>query len=158
MLKSTMKTSFLAFFCGLALTVAGASGKAPKKVDMVAQKRVQYGRVLYPPQEKGFNPDAWIAKIESPDMTRGEFGLIEDLLDARSRIYAAAERLRCRPTRDAQGEELAARGYDALNRMDLPAATNACAALEARLADSGRWMPYASFNPFNWVKCFTQWG
>ena len=55
MLKSTMKTSFLAFFCGLALTVAGASDKAPKKVDMVAQKRVQYGRVLYPPQEKGFN-------------------------------------------------------------------------------------------------------
>ena len=138
--------------------MAGASDKAPKKVDMVAQKRVQYGRVLYPPQEKGFNPDAWIAKIESPDMTRGEFGLIEDLLDARSRLYSAAERLRCRPTRDAQGEELAARGYDALNRMDLSAATNACAALEARLGDSGRWMPYASFNPFNWVKCFTQWG
>ena len=74
--------------------MAGASDKAPKKVDMVAQKRVQYGRVLYPPQEKGFKPDAWIAKIESPDMTRGEFGLIEDLLDARSRLYSAAERLR----------------------------------------------------------------
>jgi len=103
-----MKTSFFTFFCVLVLAVAGANGNAPKKVDMVAQKRVQYGRVLYPPQEKGFNPNAWIEKIESPDMTRGEFGLIEDLLDARSRLYAAAERLRCRPTRDAQGEELAA--------------------------------------------------
>ena len=30
----------------------------------------------------------WIKKIESADMTRGEFGLIEDLLDARSRLYA----------------------------------------------------------------------
>ena len=102
-----MKTSFLVFFSALALAVAGANGNAPKKIDMVAQKRVQYGRVLYPPQEKGFNPDAWIEKIESPDMTRGEFGLIEDLLDARSRLYAAAERLRCRPERDEKGEELA---------------------------------------------------
>jgi len=158
MLKSVMKTSFLTFLCVLAIAAAGANGNAPRKVDMVAQKRVQYGRVLYPPQEKGFNPDAWIEKIESPDMTREGFGLIEDLLDARSRLYAAAERLRCRPTRDAQGDELAARGYDALNRMDLSATTNACTALEARIADSERWMPYASFNPFNWVKCFTQWG
>jgi len=81
-----MKTSLSTFFSILALAAAGASDKAPKKVDMVAQKRVQYGRVLYPPQERGFTPDAWIAKIESPDMTRGEFGLIEDLLDARSRL------------------------------------------------------------------------
>ncbi len=146
-----MKTSFFTIFCALALAVAGANGNAPRKVDMVAQKRVQYGRVLYPPQERGFNPDAWIEEIESPDMTRGGFGLVEDLLDARSRLYAAAERLRCRQMRDAQGEELVAHGYDALNRMDLLAATNACAALEARLADSGRWMPYASFNPLNWV-------
>ena len=45
-----MKTSFATIFSVLVLAVAGANGNAPKKVDMVAQKRVQYGRVLYPPQ------------------------------------------------------------------------------------------------------------
>ena len=141
-----------------ALTISKKKITIPRPVDMVAQKRTQYGRVLYPPQEKGFNPDAWIAKIESPDMKRGEFGLVEDLFDARSRLYSAADRLRCRPGRDADGEELVKRGYDALNHMDHAAATNACAAIEARLAGSAEWMPYGTFNPFNWVKCFTQWG
>ena len=32
------------------LTIAKAAVKITKKIDMVAQKRVQYGRVLYPPQ------------------------------------------------------------------------------------------------------------
>ena len=35
-----MKTSVFTIFCALALAVAGANGNAPKKVDMVAQKRV----------------------------------------------------------------------------------------------------------------------
>ncbi len=140
------------------LSLSKARIVIPKPVDMVAQKRTQYGRVLYPPQEKEFDPRAWIEKIESPNMKRGDFGLVEDLLDARSRLYSAAERLRYRPEPDADGEALVACGYEALARMDLCAATNACAAIEKRLAGSEKWMPYGTFNPFSWVKCFTQWG
>ena len=140
-----------------ALSAADSVMKKPA-VDMVAQKRVQYGRVLYPPQEKGFDPSAWIAKIESPGMMRGEFAVIEDLFDVRSRVYSVAERLRYRPRQDDDAASLVACAYNALNKMDLPAATNAYALLESRIGGSEAWMPYCGFCPFNWVKCFTQWG
>ena len=149
------------FFCAVSVAIlasAALAGTADVAGSMVAQKRLQYGRVLYPPQEKGFDPSQWIAKIESPEMTRGGFGRIEDLLDARSRLYAAAELVRVLSAPDAVAEKLVANGYDALNAMDLASATNACARLEARLREARRGMPYSSFSPFSWVKCFTQWG
>ena len=126
--------------------------------DILDQKRVQYGRVLMPPQEKGFDPKLWREAINATNVTQKVFGLVEDLFDARSRLYTAAERLSYKPTEDVEGAALVAEGYAALNRMDHTAATNACARLEARLVGSEKWMPYGVFNPFNWVKCFTQWG
>lgn len=148
---------FISFAFCVASTVV--SDAAPQKaVDMVAQKRTQYGRILYPPQENGFEPDRWIAKIESPGMKREEFADIERLLDVRSRLYATAERLRYRPERDPEGESIVAQAYDALNMMDVAAASNFCAQLESRISGSEAWMPYGGYSPFNWVKCFTQWG
>lgn len=132
--------------------------RARPAVDLLEQKRTQYARVLYPPQERLLDVSGWIGKIESKEMTRAEFGGIEDLLDARSRLYTAAERLRCKSKADSAGEDLVRTGYDALNRMDLVAATNAAAALERRLSDSASWMPFGCFSPFTWIKCFTQWG
>ena len=142
----------------LVFAACGETQAAGKPVDILAQKRLQYARVLYPPQERGFNPDKWIEKIESGSMTRGEFGAVEDLFDARSRLYAAAERLRYCEARSAECEALVARGYGALSDMDIVSATNACAMLEAHLSGSRKSMPYGLFNPFSWVKCFTQWG
>lgn len=129
-----------------------------KPVDIVAQKRVQYGRVLMPPQEKGFDPSLWRQALAASNATQETFGRIEDLFDARSRLYSAAERLSYKPERDAVGQRLVDVGYAALNKMELPAATKACEQLEARLGESESWMPYGVFNPFDWVKCFTQWG
>jgi hypothetical protein len=91
-------------------------------------------------------------------MKREEFADIERLLDVRSRLYATAERLRYRPERDPEGESIVAQAYDALNMMDVAAASNFCAQLESRIFGSEAWMPYGGYSPFNWVKCFTQWG
>lgn len=142
----------------LPLTVEKADVRISRPIDLLAQKRTQYGRVLYPPQERPLDVSKWIETIESKEMTREAFGPIEDLFDARSRLYSAAERLACKPTEDAEGEKLVAAGYAALNRMDHAGATNACAALERRLDGSATWMPFGTFSPFTWVKCFTQWG
>ena len=129
-----------------------------KPVDMVAQKRVQYGRILLPPQERGFDPAAWLERIESPDLSQEDVGKLEDLLDARSRLYDAAERAR-RAAKGKSGtgaaaEEAVAAGYAALNAMDLSGAVADCEKLEeiARGAEPPR------ANPFTWVKSFTQWG
>ncbi len=135
------------------------SASSPKPVSpIIEQKRTQYTRVLSPPQEMGLDTTRWLDAISSDDASQQTFGLIEDLLDARSRLYSAAERMSCRPTRDTDGEALVASGYKALNGMDHAAATGLCARIEARLEGSEKWMPYGSFCPFNWVKCFTQWG
>ena len=103
---------FISFvLCAVSVSVSCADSRGA--VDMVSQKRTQYGRILYPPQEKGFDPSRWIAKIESPGMKREEFADVERLLDARSRLYSIAERLRCRPQRDATGESIIAQAYGA---------------------------------------------
>ena len=128
----------------------------PKSVDTVAQKREQYRRVLIPPQERGFNPAAWLSLVDSPDVTQADFSKLEDLFDARSRLYGAAERARRACTSDASVEETIAAGYAALNAMDLDGATAACEKLEA-IAGVGNAEPPRA-NPFTWVKSFTQWG
>ena len=124
--------------------------------DMVAQKRVQYGRILYPPQEKGFNPDEWIARIESPKVRRDDFEKIENLLDVRSRLYAAAERAHTGVSPRSAVEDMVAAGYAALNGMDAAGAASACEKLEALPGVGSAKPPRA--NPFTWVKSFTQWG
>lgn len=141
-----------------AVTLAKTDVKVSFASDVIEQKRTQYGRILMPPQEKGLDTTRWRAVLAATNVTQKAFGQVEDLLDARSRLYSAAERLSCRPMQDAEGAALVAAGYAALNKMDLASATNACARLEKRLVGSEKWMPYGTFNPFNWVKCFTQWG
>ncbi|MBR4611759.1 MAG: hypothetical protein IKO40_03495, partial [Kiritimatiellae bacterium] len=128
----------------------------PKSVDTVAQKREQYRRVLIPPQERGFNPAAWLSLVDSPDVTQAYFSKLEDLFDARSRLYDAAERARRACTSEASVEETIAAGYAALNAMDLDGATAACEKLEAIDGVGNAEPPRA--NPFTWVKSFTQWG
>ena len=126
--------------------------------DIVAQKREQYTRVLVPPQEAGFDPSRILARIAGKDMTRAAFGDVEDLFDARSRLYAVAERLSLARAATGETDRLVARGYAALSAMDLGGLTNACAALEARLVTAEGETPSAPFSPLTWVKCFTQWG
>lgn len=153
-----MKSVVSMLFAVLVPAMFGNTPSECTRADILSQKRVQYGRVLYPPQERGFNPDMWIERIESGSMTRNDFGAFENLFDARSRLYAAAERLRCRELQDKGCEVLVSQGYHALNGMDIVSVTNVCAMLEAHLSGSREWMPYGAFNPFSWVKCFTQWG
>ena len=95
------------------LSLSKARIVIPKPVDMVAQKRVQYGRILLPPQERGFDPAAWLERIESPDLSQEDVGKLEDLLDARSRLYDAAARARRVLPADAAVEKSVAAGYAA---------------------------------------------
>ena len=145
-------------FLAAASAAASSAEKVRKPDDVISQKRTQYKRILYPPQERGFDPSAWIERLDKPRMMLHEFYPVENLFDARSRLYAAAERLRCGFERNEKGEAAVARAYEALSRMDFAAVTNLCAEIERLSVGSESWMPFGTFNPFNWVKCFTQWG
>ena len=141
-----------AAFCALAATTASAQSAAP---DLVAQKREQYRRVLCPPQERGFDPSAWLSLVDSPDVSRADFGRLEDLFDARSRLYDDAERVRRVRSAASVTEEAVSAGYAALNSLDLAGAVTACETLE-EIAGGG--VAPVRANPFTWVKSFTQWG
>ena len=139
-----------------AIPCAVVAASSPAKSEIVAQKREQYRRVLIPPQERGFNPTAWLSVVDSPDVTQADFGKLENLFDARSRLYDAAERARRALPPDVSAEETIAAGYAALNAMDLDGAIASCEKLEA-IDGVGKADPPRA-NPFTWVKSFTQWG
>lgn len=126
--------------------------------DMVALKRKQYRRLLTPPQEKGFDPSGWLKACADPAATRETFGRLEDLFDAKSRLYALADRIRHGAPRREEAERAIARAYAALNAMDRPGAETAIADVERFAEGSEAWMPLVKFSPFGWIKCFTQWG
>ena len=153
-LTSTCCSHLMGFWMAAMLATFAASMAAA--TDLVAQKREQYRRVLFPPQEKGFEPEAWLSLIDAPGVTQADFGKLEDLFDARSRLYDAATRARHVIPADGAVEESVAAGYEALNAMDLAGANAACEVLEAIAAHGGAKPPRA--NPFTWVKSFTQWG
>ena len=144
---------YAAIYSAFALFCAADRVSAEGKPDLVAQKREQYRRVLFPPQERGFNPSAWLSLVDSPDVTQADFSRLEDLLDTRSRLYALAmPSALAAPT----ASETVASGYAALNSMDLAGAVASCEKLETLVGRAGAEPPRA--NPFTWVKSFTQWG
>jgi len=142
----------------IVVTIGAAKVKLKKPVDIVAQKREQYRRILVAPQEAGFDTAKYLAKIEDKKTTRSDFAAMEDLFDARSRLASLNDRLVHQPNREAAAEELVRTGYVALSAMDLEGVRKACDALEPKLAGSEKWMPMTAFNPVTWVKSFTQWG
>ena len=99
-----------AIYSAFALFCAANQVSAEGKPDLVAQKREQYRRILVPPQEMGFEPEAWLSLVDSPDVTQADFGRLEDLLDTRSRLYDAAARARRVLPADAAVEESVASG------------------------------------------------
>ena len=129
-----------------------------RKSTIAEQKRVQYARILNPPQEAGFDAARWLALLKDDAKAIGGYDALEDLLDAKSRLYSLADRLRHRPDGDAAAEKLVKDAYAALNRLDYPAATNAISRLDASLVGSEKWMPLTAYSPFSWIKSFTQWG
>ena len=145
-----------AIYSAFALFCVADQVPAEGKPDLVAQKREQYRRILVPPQEMGFEPEAWLSLVDSPNGTQADFGRLEDLFDARSRLCDAAARARRVLPADAAVEESVASGYAALNSMDLAGAVASCEKLEAFVGPRQSSPPRA--NPFTWVKSFTQWG
>ena len=142
------------------LEIEESDVQIPKPVDVVAQKRAQYRRVLVPPQERGFDPTRWLALCEDPKMTNDGFARLERLMDTRSELYSLVDRLRHQENRDARSRELAVSAYRALNAMDVEQAVSSVSELDARMketcgADRG---PLVGFSPFSWIKSFTQWG
>lgn len=134
--------------------------KIPRPVDVVAQKRIQYRRVLVPPQERGFDATRWIALCEDTNTGNEDFQKLERLMDTRSELYSLADCIRHRENVDPRLQKLAAVAYKALSEMDVEKARWAVAALNSRMGgDSARTLrPLAAFSPFTWIKSFTQWG
>ena len=146
----------------ISLAVTEISFDKPLSVKVAEQKMVQYRRVLVPPQEKGFDPTAWLAVCDNPNSSNADFVRIERLMDLRSQLYTLADCLRHRATGDDEAEGLVTRAYAALNTMDAETAEGAIASLDARLkaldGASGGMRPLSGFSPYSWIKSFTQWG
>ena len=145
----------------LSLAVTDVSFDKPLSVKVAEQKMVQYRRVLVPPQEKGFDPTAWLAVCDNPNASSADFVRLERLMDLRSHLYTLSDALRHRTEDDAEAEGLVATAYAALNGMDADAAVAAVASLDARVkaldGDADR-RPLSDFSPYGWIKSFTQWG
>lgn len=134
--------------------------KIPRPADVVAQKRVQYRRVLVPPQERGFDATRWLALCADAKTGKEDFQKLERLMDTRSELYSLADCIRHHEGVDPRLQKLAAAAYRALNEMDVEKAQRAVAALRDRLGgDNGSTRrPLSGFSPFTWIKNFTQWG
>lgn len=146
-------------FCGvrsltalaaLLVCVIPSSGRAE---DLVVQKREQYRRILVPPQERGFNRDRWLELCAAPTTGLAEFGRLEDLFDLRSQVYALAMR-----TEGPEASAAVERGYRALSDLDADGARKAIAELAEIETNRPARVALTAFSPFNWIKCFAQWG
>lgn len=142
----------------LALLSGFSVEMAPWERDLVEQKRMQYRRNLMPPQEAELDVSGWLDYLASPERTRDDFFAFEDILDARSRIYSLADRLRHRPVPDPTDTMAISRAYAALFARDVTAAHRSIEDLSERAKSAECWMPLTLYSPFSWVKCFTQWG
>ena len=144
------------------LEIAEADVKIQKPADVVAQKRIQYRRVLVPPQERGFDSTRWLALCADPKTTNDDFARLERLMDLRSDLYSFVDCLRHQEKRDARACELAALAYRALNELDVEKSEATVAELCARMKETGCEdgdpRPLSEFSPFSWIKSFTQWG
>lgn len=146
----------------LSIVVGDVDFTTPIDKAVAEQKKVQYRRVLVPPQETGFDPSGWLAVCDDPDASRDDFIGLERLMDLRSHLYSLADRLRHREEGDDVAGGLVSTAYAALNGMDADGAQSAVASLDARMtelesADGGR-RPLSDFSPYSWIKSFTQWG
>lgn len=136
-----------------ALTLAQADVKVVIASDVIDQKREQYRRILVPPQERGLDRSKWLELCAAPSTGQTELSRLEDLMDARSRLYSFAQRMS-----DEASKALVGRGYRALAAMDVEGTRAAIAALGEREKANPPAVPLTAFNPFSWIKCFTQWG
>ena len=144
-----------------AITLSESDVTLPKPVDVVAQKRVQYRRVLVPPQERGFDPTRWLA-LCAEARTNDDFARLEQLMDLRSHLYSLVDTVRHLDLRDARALKQVKAAYTALNEMDVAKAQTAVTDLDARMkeldgGDADR-RPLSDFSPYSWIKSFTQWG
>ena len=146
----------------LSIVVGDVDFTTPVEKAVVEQKKVQYRRVLVPPQETGFDPSGWLAVCDNPEASQDDFIRLERLMDLRSHLYSLADCLRHRAEDDSTAQGLVSTAYAALNGMDADGAQSAVASLDARMKElesaDGVRRPLSDFSPYSWIKSFTQWG
>ena len=141
------------------LTIHSAVLNIVAPVNNTQIKQTQYLRLLTPPSEPLFLPQKILNFLQQTDITEKEIEQVEDLLDARSRLYSWLDRWQHSSARDPGIFRLLQRGYQALNAMNSEALNRSLDALrdaEGNLPEEE--YPLTVFNPFTWIKSFTIWG
>lgn len=138
--------------------LSSASGiRLSEALDLLQVKREQYLRVLYPPMEPEFKPGKWIAMLNAPDLSHKQLKEVELALDTRAELYSIRERLVHSRVSSPALREGIRNAYAKLNSGNEESARAMLPNLE-KLAETLPSLPLESYNPFTWIKSFTQYG
>ena len=137
--------------------IASASIHLREPVDLVKLKQEQYLRVLYPPMEPEFKPAQLIAMLKAAELSNKTLKQIENCLDTRAELYSLRERLVHADTAAVELRSGLAKAYAKLNAGDWSGAQAMIPELTAQ-ADRLPPLPMEDYNPFTWIKSFTQYG
>ncbi|MDD3155387.1 MAG: cellulase family glycosylhydrolase [Victivallaceae bacterium] len=140
------------------LNISAATVKLTPPANMTAIKQKQYLRLLIPPAEPLFHPEKMIRVLEKKNPTAKEVEAIEDLLDARSRLYWCLDVLNHSEKANSAPRKTLQDAYTALNNMDLASLNRHLELLQQQVQPLLADRPLASLSPYSWIKSFTQWG
>ncbi len=137
-------------------SVRGMVLKLPE--DLVKQKREFYRRLLYPPAETQFRPAKVLGMLDDPKLNRKTLGDIENFLDARSLLFTFQDMQNHDSRKDSARQTLLDSAWNALKAFDIEAVHRRIPELRKAFRNHASWMPLVHYNPYSWIKAFTQQG
>lgn len=125
--------------------------------DTLKTVKEQCLRILYPPMEPEFKTDALIAMLNDPKAGRKETDRVERCLDIRSALYSLREYAVHSPDPVPEFRKLLDDAYGKINQGDWESAEKMLPELK-RLSAACAPLPMTAYNPYTWIKSFTQYG